>query len=177
MRSAGRHREPVVLDEISEDRATRSFSTKAIIAFAALLGAGSVGTAFGAAPPAPAAPLEVLKPLPPKVKTVVKSSAEGILGQPVEDPKGQTIGNVVDVLIDPEGRPQAAVVEFTGFFGLGNRDVAVDWRALHFSVQNDQILIRVGLEPVALKAMPPYKPAAESVPVATSAVHVTAGSP
>jgi hypothetical protein len=176
MRSFGPYGASVVLDQPWEGRATRLCNTGAMIAVAALIGAVPVGFAFAATPPSPA-PLEVLKPLPPKVKTVVKSSAEGILGQPVEDAKGQTIGNVVDVLIDPEGRPQAAVVEFTGFFGLGNRDVAVDWRALHFSVRNDQILIRVGLEPVALKAMPPYKPAAQSVPVATPAVHVSTGSP
>ena len=159
-----------------EGRATRAFSIGAVIAVAALTGAASAGTAVGAAP-SPPVPLEALKPLPPKVKTVVKSSAEGILGQPVRDAKGQIIGSVVDVLIDAEGRPQAAVIEFSGFFGLGNRDVAVDWKALVFSVENDQILIRVTLEPVALKAMPPYKPSANSVPVATSAVHATTGAP
>jgi hypothetical protein len=177
MRSVRPYGKPIVPDEPWEGRATRLFNTEAMIAVAALMGAVPAGAAFASAPPSPTAPLEALKSLPPRVKTVVKSSAEGILGQPVEDAKGQTIGNVVDVLIDPEGRPQAAVVEFTGFFGLGNRDVAVDWRALHFSVLNNQILIRVGLEPVALKAMPPYKPAAQSVPVATPAVHVSAGSP
>jgi hypothetical protein len=155
---------------------TRFFSMVAVIAVAALIGAASAGTAVGATPPPPV-PLEALKQLPPKLKTVVRSSAEGILGQPVHDAKGQTIGNVVDVLVDPEGRPQAAVIEFAGFFGLGNRDVAVDWKALVFTVKNDQILIRVALEPVALKAMPPYKPSAESVPVATPAVHATTGSP
>jgi uncharacterized protein YrrD len=121
--------------------------------------------------------VEASKPLPPKVKKVVRSSAEGILGRPVHDAKGQTIGHVVDVLIDPEGRPQAAVIEFAGFFGLGNRDVAVAWKALRFTVQNDRMLIRVALDPTALKAMPPYKRAAKSVSVATPAVHATTGSP
>lgn len=166
----------IVPGEMWEGCATRFFGSGPVIAVAALVCAASVGTAVGAAPPA-SVPLEALKALPPKVETVVRTSAEGILGQPVHDAKGQTIGNVVDVLIDPEGRPQAAVIEFAGFFGLGNRDVAVDWKALVFTVENDEILIRVALEPVALKAMPPYKPSAETVPVATSAVHATAGSP
>jgi len=147
-----------------------------MIAVAALVGAASAETAVGAAPP-PSVPVAASKPPQPEVRTVVKSSAEGILGQPVHDANGQTIGNVVDVLIDLEGRPQAAVIEFAGFLGLGNRDVAVDWRALLFTVEDDQILIRVMLEPVALKAMPAYKPAAQSVPVATPALHATAGSP
>jgi hypothetical protein len=143
-----------------EDQATGFRDRGAAIVVAALIGAaGSVV----AAPPAPE------KPLPPKVKTVGRSRAEGILGQPVLDAKGETIGHIVNVLIDPEGRPQAAVIEFTGFLGLGNRDVAVDWKALRFSVQKENILISVALEPAALKAMPLYKPAAKSVPVATSA--------
>ena len=79
------------------------------------------------APPPPFAPLEALKPLPPKMKTVVKSSAEGILGQPVHDAKGHAIGNSVDVLIDPEVRPQAAVIEFAGF--LAAATVMSRWTA------------------------------------------------
>ena len=141
-----------------------------------MIGAASAGTAVGAAP-APSVALEALKPLPPKLKTAVRSSAEGILGQPVHDAKGQTIAYVVDALIDPEGRPQAAVIEFAGLFDLGNRDVAVDWKALLFTVENDQILIRVALEPTPLEAMPPYKPAAKSMPVARPAVHAATGYP
>jgi uncharacterized protein YrrD len=119
----------------------------------------------------------VEKPLPAKVKTVGRSRAEGLLGQPVLDAKGETIGHIVDVLIDTEGKPQAAVIEFAGFLGLGNRDVAVDWKALRFSVQKEKILIHVALEPAALKAMPLYKPAAKSVPVATPAVRGKTGAP
>lgn len=128
---------------------------------------------IGAAAAAPAAET----PLPAKVKTVGRSRAEGILGQPVVDAKGETIGHVVDVLIDTEGKPQAAVIEFAGFFGLGDRDVAVDWKALRFSVEKQKILIRVALAPAALKAMPLYKPAAKSVSVATPAEHAKTGAP
>ncbi len=119
---------------------------------------------WAATPPAGAE-----KPAPPKLETVGRSHAEGVLGEPVLDAKGQTIGHVVNVLIDSDGTPQAAVIEFAGFFGLGNRDVAVDWKALRFAVQKGKILIHVMLEPGALKAMPEYKPASSSVPVATRA--------
>jgi hypothetical protein len=145
------------------------------LAMVALDGAVVPRPASGAASPQSAfAPAE--KPLPPKVKTMGRTRAQGVLGQPVRDAKGQTIGHIVDILIDPEGRPQAAVIEFAGFLGLGNRDVAVDWKALRFSVQKDQIEIGVALEPAALKAMPLYKPAAKSVPVATSAGRSTAAN-
>ncbi len=140
----------------------------AMLAVAVLIG---VGSARAATPPT------AEKPVPPKVETVGKSQAEGVLGQPVLDSRGQTIGHVVDVLIDAEGEPEAAVIEFAGFFGLGNRDVAVDWRALRFAVQKGHILIHVMLEPEALKEMPVYRPAANSVPVATPAKHGTTSAP
>ncbi len=159
---------------MQEGSGTRFSGAGAAIAVAALIGAGAAGAA--AQPPARSQAVGE-KPMPPKVEKLGKSQAEGVLGQPVLNTKGQAIGHVVDVLIDPEGRPQAAVIEFAGFFGLGNRDVAVDWKALRFAVQNDRILIHVALETAALKAMPLYKPAAKSVPVATPARRSTAGAP
>jgi sporulation protein YlmC with PRC-barrel domain len=104
---------------------------------------------------------------PAKVQQIRKARAEGLLGQPVTDGKGDTVGHIVDVLIDENGEPSAAVVEFAGFFGLGNRQVAVDWKALAFAIVQDRIVIRLGLDADQIKAMPEYTPSANSVPVAT----------
>ena len=52
----------------------------------------------------------------------------------VLDGKGNVIGAIVNVLINKRGVPKAAVVEFAGFLGVGNRDVAVEWDALRFAV-------------------------------------------
>jgi len=106
---------------------------------------------------------------PTKVEQVRKTAAENLLGQPVTDAKGDLFGHVVDVLIDADGTPHAAVIESTGFFGIGNRETAVDWKALSFAVQQDHIAISVSLDPDKLKLMPEYKPEAPSVPVATEA--------
>ena len=51
----------------------------------------------------------------------------------VADPEGKEIGRLVDVLVDDQGQPQAAVIDFGGFMGVGNRKIAVDWSALHFA--------------------------------------------
>ena len=115
-----------------------------------------------ASPPPPAA-------TPAKVEQIRKARAESLLGQPVTDAKGDVFGHVTDVLIDADGTPHAAVIESSGFFGIGNRQMAVDWKALTFSVQQDHIAISVHLDPDALKAMPEYKVEAPSVPVATPA--------
>ena len=131
----------------------RTAKPVAILALSLLLAAASP-------PPAPA---------PAKVEQVRKATAESLLGQSVTDAKGDVFGHVVDVLIDADGTPHAAVIESSGFFGIGNRQMAVDWKALTFSVQQDHIAISVRLDPDQLKAMPEYKSEAPSVPVATQA--------
>ncbi len=117
-------------------------------------------------------------PAPPTpVKQVRKAAAEGLLGQAVTDAKGDVFGHVVDVLIDADGRPRAAVVEFTGFFGIGNRHIAVAWDSLHFAVEQDHIAITVPLDAAKLTAMPEYRQEAASVPVATPAAAPAAHPP
>ena len=124
--------------------------------------------ASGAAQLPPSLPsVEPPKPKPPKLEHIRKRRAEGLLGQPVLDTKGNAIGNIVDVLIDRQGHPNAAVIEFAGFFGVGNRKIAVAWTSLHFSVVKQNITITVDLDAAKLKSLPEYKPSAPSVPVAT----------
>lgn len=143
----------------------------AALFLAAALGSG--GTVL-AQTPKPAPPHET-KPVPPKLEKVQKTYAESLLGQPVLDAKQQTIGHVVDVLIDTDGNPHAAVIEFTGFLGVGNRKVAVAWKALKFALDKDRIVISVALDVPALRAMPEYDTSAKSVPVAAPA-HPAPGS-
>jgi sporulation protein YlmC with PRC-barrel domain len=129
------------------------------------------GWLLAAAAPSPSS-VPASSPVPPApahVEHLGKARAESLLGQPVTNAKAETIGHVVDVLIDDTGAPHAAVVEFTGFFGIGDRRVAVDWKALKFQVQQDHIAISTNLDEAALKTMPEYKPAATTVPVATPA--------
>ncbi len=109
------------------------------------------------------------KPESPKLEKMQKTHAESLLGQPVLDAKRQTIGHVVDVLIDTGGNPHAAVIEFAGFLGVGDRKVAVAWKALHFGLEDDRIVISVALDVAALRAMPEYDTSAKSVPVAAPA--------
>lgn len=129
-------------------------------------GTNAQGTNAQAAKPAPS---HEKKPVPPKVEKVEKTRAENLLGQPVLDAKRQTIGHIVDVLIDTDGDPRAAVIEFAGFLGVGDRKVAVDWKALHFALEGDRIVISVSLDVKALRAMPEYDTSAKSVPVAAPA--------
>ncbi|MGH7118062.1 MAG: PRC-barrel domain-containing protein [Acetobacteraceae bacterium] len=136
-------------------------------ALSVIAGLGCGGHALAQAPkPEPG---HAAKPMPPKLEKVEKTHAEGLLGQPVLDAKRETIGHIVDVLIDTDGKPDAAVIEFTGFLGVGNRKVAVAWKALHFTLHGDRIVVSVALDGAALRAMPGYNASAKSVPVAAPA--------
>ena len=112
---------------------------------------GATGTARLPPPPPPVKPP---KPKPPKLEHLRKVHAEGLLGQPVLDTKGKAIGDIVDVLIDRRGHPNAAVIEFAGFLGVGNRKIAVAWSALHFGVVRQHIAITVDLDAAKLKSLP-----------------------
>jgi hypothetical protein len=102
-------------------------------------------------PPAPVQP-------PPKsaVQSVPPEDAEAILGQRVTDQEGKEIGRLVDVLVDTNGQPQAAVIDFGGFMGVGNRKVAVHWSVLHFNPGDAKHKITLEMTPDQIKAAPEF---------------------
>ncbi len=105
-------------------------------------------------------------PQQPELVHVGKVHAAGLVGLAVTDGSGNAVGDIVNVLVDAQGQPQAVVIEFAGFLGVGNRDVAVDWAALKFSVVRGSVAVSETLNANDLKALPVYAPAAPSVPVA-----------
>ncbi len=84
------------------------------------------------------------------------ADAAPILGRAVLDPAGQPAGRIVDVLVDGMGGTRAAVVDFGGFLGIGQRRVAVAWRALHFNPADGGIILELSADQIA--AAPDYKP-------------------
>ncbi len=63
---------------------------------------------------------------------------EVILGRSVRSSTGEDMGRLVDVLVDREGRPRAAIIDFGGFLGVGSRKIAVDWSVLKFAHDKDK---------------------------------------
>src|SRR2546423_7149614 len=62
-----------------------------------------------------------------------QQDVQGILGRQVLSSAGQDMGRVIDIVVDRSGQVRAAVIDFGGFLGVGNRKVAIDWNALHFA--------------------------------------------
>lgn len=138
-------------------------SALAIATIAAL--AGSAIARADETPPVQAPP-------PSAVQSVAPDAAEAVLGQPVTDMQGKEIGRLVDVLIDANGQPQAAVIDFGGFMGVGNRKIAVHWSALHFNPGDAKHKVTLDMTPDQIKAAPeflnPNKPAAVVTPTDTA---------
>lgn len=75
----------------------------------------------------------VTKPSPPtpaNLEALPASAYTGILGKKIIGPDGKELGLIVDVIVDAQARPHAAVIDFGGFLGVGSRKIAVDWRLL-----------------------------------------------
>ena len=79
-----------------------------------------------ARPPAPELPPTVM------LQTFSPREAMSVLGHPVVEADGQTVARLIDVLVDPNGQPVAAVLDFGGFMGVGIRKIAVFWSTLRF---------------------------------------------
>ena len=109
------------------------------------------------------------KPAQSAVQSVPPEDAEAILGQRVTDQEGKEVGRLVDVLVDVNGQPQAAVIDFGGFMGVGNRKIAVHWGALHFSPGDAKHKVTLEMTPDQIKAAPEFRNPDKAAPVVTPA--------
>jgi sporulation protein YlmC with PRC-barrel domain len=57
--------------------------------------------------------------------------ASKLIGADVENPQGEKLGDIHDIVLDPAtGRIRYAVLSFGGFLGLGEKYFAIPWTAL-----------------------------------------------
>jgi hypothetical protein len=92
------------------------------------------------------------------VATIDPRDVETILGKSVRSSAGEDMGRLVDVVVDRDGRPRAAIIDFGGFLGVGSRKIAVDWGVLRFAHDNAKgDLITVELTRDQVKAAPEFK--------------------
>jgi sporulation protein YlmC with PRC-barrel domain len=77
--------------------------------------------------------------------------------QNVYDPSDNKIGEIMDVLVSPEGRATALIVGVGGFLGAGEKDVAVPFSAVKHTMKNQKIYLTMDTTKDALKAAPGFK--------------------
>ena len=92
----------------------------------------------------------------PSVTVLGSRQAQSVLGKEVRTSADESMGRIVDVVVDREGRVRAAVIDFGGFLGVGSRKVAVDWKALSFNGSKPD-LVRSELTRDQVNAAPEYK--------------------
>jgi hypothetical protein len=81
----------------------------------------------------------------------------GVLGRQVRSSAGEDMGRIVDVIIDKSARVRAAVIDFGGFLGVGNRQIAVAWNAIRLPSQDKPGPLVVDFTRDQLRVAPTYK--------------------
>jgi hypothetical protein len=106
--------------------------------------------------PVPASPPVSGTP-PQNLQLIYHGEATSILGKKVQGAAGEDMGRVVDILVDADGQPRAAVIDFGGFLGVGSRKIAVDWRLLQFRPTDRKAPMQLAVTRADVQAAPEYK--------------------
>lgn len=129
----------------------------------------------GAANPAPAqAPV-----LPTGTPATVLDTAdyEGVLGKAVRSAAGEDMGRIIDIILDKDGRPRAAIIDFGGFLGVGSRKIAVDWRSMRFTSDGKPTRLVLQLSRNQVRVSPEYKAGEPIVVLGPASPAVPEGEP
>ena len=124
---------------------------KKITSAAAVFAMSVSMAAFGQQPaPMTSEPAQIFTTLP------VGTTVTNFYKQNVYDPSDNKIGDVDDVLIDKEGRVTALIISVGGFLGMGEKDVAIPFSAVHSSEKNNKWYLVLNTTKDALKTAPGY---------------------
>jgi sporulation protein YlmC with PRC-barrel domain len=84
--------------------------------------------------------------------------AHVMFGTPVQNPAGEVIGDVNDLVFNPGGQISTVVLGIGGLLGMGEKNVAVPYSALSFKMGADGTrVIVVALTKDELKLAPAFK--------------------
>jgi sporulation protein YlmC with PRC-barrel domain len=106
-----------------------------------------------------------------------QAEATGVLGRMVKDSSGQQVGRVVDVIVDPTGKPRAIVVDTGGFMGVGARRVAVAWDVTHVPPPGSKDgVVTIDLSDDQVKSAPEYTDRSKPVTIVGAPAAAVTGS-
>jgi sporulation protein YlmC with PRC-barrel domain len=90
--------------------------------------------------------------IPPNSRTVTDWYKQNVY-----DSNQTKIGEIMDVLVNPSGQVDAAIVGVGGFLGAGEKDVAVSFNAIKSTKKNDKTYLTLNTTKDALKNAPGFK--------------------
>jgi len=83
--------------------------------------------------------------------------ASNVIGATVYSQDDQSIGDINDIILSPEGQPSQVIVGVGGFLGMGEKDVVLDMSKLKMAATEDgNLKIVVQTTPDELKNMPAF---------------------
>lgn len=77
--------------------------------------------------------------------------------QSVYDPNNTKIGEIMDVLVAPDGKINSLIVGVGGFLGAGEKDVAVNFEAIKKTTKDNSTYLTMNTTKDALKSAPGFK--------------------
>lgn len=81
--------------------------------------------------------------------------ASSMIGTDVVNPKGENLGDVKEVVIDPQtGKVAYAVVSFGGFLGMGKKLFAIPFSAFKYDLKENEYVLDISKE--RLEAAPGF---------------------
>jgi hypothetical protein len=120
--------------------------------FLALFAGLSLASTAAIAQPTAPGRAEIMTSLPEKSVTVTDWYK-----QSVYDPSDNKVGEIMDVLMAPDGRATALIVGVGGFLGAGEKDVAVPFAAVRHTMKDNKVYLTMDATKDALKAAPGFK--------------------
>jgi sporulation protein YlmC with PRC-barrel domain len=77
--------------------------------------------------------------------------------QNVYDPNNKKIGEIKDVLVEPSGQIDTAIIAVGGFLGAGEKDVAVKFNSIKATTKDNKAYLTLDTTKDALKDAPGFK--------------------
>jgi sporulation protein YlmC with PRC-barrel domain len=71
---------------------------------------------------------------------------DDVLGKEVINPQGENLGQIKDLVVQPNGQIAYAVLSFGGFLGLGDKLFAVPFEALRLDPEKEHFVLNVTKE-------------------------------
>jgi hypothetical protein len=75
----------------------------------------------------------------------------------VKNEANETVGEIEEVFVGPDGAIKTIVVSVGGFLGMGTKNVAVKWSDLKIARDGRNLMVKTNWTKDSLKAMPDYK--------------------
>lgn len=112
-------------------------------------------------PAAPPARVQTVKPIyftrAPADWVSIGSAPNNYVGNDVYNRTGEKLGTIEDVLVGPDGKMAAAVVNVGRFLGIGERGIALPFSALQVEMRDNSRRIVIDITKEALQAAPAFE--------------------